>query len=222
MKLGPKQRQQVLDSFLFAGVEPAGLTSFLEELEVTAYPKGSPVYTAHTFRRAIGVILSGTAVVRKGENLVLNLLRAGDCFGVAALFSPVEQYVTTIEAKTDLKLVFISGQQLEKLFYENPQIAVNYIAFLSQRINFLNRKIDSFTAPCAQAGLALYLLERMGEDKKVPVSGGYTQLAKQLGIGRASLYRCLERLEKARIIARGEGEITVTDPDALRQNSPIL
>ena len=219
MKLSARQQKQVLDSFLFRQVEPESLESFLEELEVTFYPKGSLIYTVHIFQRSIGILLSGTASVRKGERLVLNQLHPGDCFGVAAVFGETECYVTTVEAKSDVKLVYLSAEQLERLFYQNPQIAVNYIRFLSGRIQFLNRKIDSFTAPNAQANLSLYLLEQMGEDGRVTVAGGYSGLARQLGMGRASLYRCLEELESAGVISRQEREILVHKPELLANKS---
>ena len=48
------------------------------------------------------------------------------------------------------------------------------------------------------------------------VSQGYAQLARQLNIGRASLYRSLDVLEKRGIIRRAEKTVAVRIPAALK------
>ena len=61
-----------------------------------------------------------------------------------------------------------------------------------------NDKIGSFTAPTAQARLALWLLAHGPQ----PQVESYTQLSRELNLGRASLYRALESLEGEGIIQR--------------------
>lgn len=217
--LTQSQQQQVRSSFLFDQVDSTLVAALLEDLETVSFQKDEVIYSVHQFRRSIGLVLRGRLEVRKGEAVVLNTLRKGDCFGVAALFTPWDRYVTTIVACTATEVVFITDDQLRSLFERLPQTAVNYIAFLSQRIYFLNGKIDSFTAPTVEGALALYLLETAQGDQ-VQVGGGYAGLARQLGIGRASLYRCLDRLAERGIISRQERQITLLDLAALETLRP--
>ena len=128
------------------------------------------------------------------RSLLLKTIGPGQCFGAAALFCPAEDYVTTVQAETAALLVFLPHQWLVRLFETYPQASVAYIAFLSQRIRFLNRKIDSFTAPSAQEALCRHLLA-IQQDGVARISGGYSQLARSLNMGRASLYRALDALE---------------------------
>ncbi len=218
--LTAKQRAQVAGSFLLRDVvAPA---HFWEQLEATRFSPGTEIYSARHFRSAIAILLSGSAEVRGNNGVLRNLLSPGDCFGVAALFHPVGEYVTTVLARTAVTLVFITDEQLTRLFERCPQSAINYISFLSRRICFLNRRIDSYTAPSALAGLAFWLLEQERQGV-VTVTQGYTRLAEQLNIGRASLYRGLDHLVERGIIRRQERSIQILDRELLREEcSPVL
>jgi len=185
--------------FLFQSIPPKGFAKLAAGLTAERYPAGAVIYTRTQFRRAMGVVLSGRLSVLKGQELLLTTLGPGGCFGVAALFCPAEDYVTTVRAREPSVLVFLSDQWLTELFRAYPKTSVAYIAFLSQRIRFLNRKIDSFTAPTVQESLYRHLVAA-ARDGRVEVAGGYSQLARALNMGRASLYRALDALE-------GEGRI---------------
>lgn len=215
MPLTAKQQAILRGCFLFEGAEPALVSAFLSGLTADAFAGGCPIYTAGSFQKSIGILTKGAVVVRGMHNVVLNTLSVGGCFGAAALFHPGDAYVTTVQAKTAAEVVFISDTQLTLLFRQAPETALNYISFLSRRICFLNRKIQSFTTPTAAAGLALYLLENQ-RDGVVSVSCGYAGLARGLGMGRASLYRSLEQLEQAGVIFREARTIRILDAGALQ------
>lgn len=210
MPLTLPQRQLLSRCFLFEPVPPEEMEELTAELAAEKCAAGEVIYSRRAFRRAVGVVLEGRLSALKGKDLLLNTLGPGQCFGVAALFCPEEDYVTTVKAKTPAVLVFLPDWWLERLFERYPKTAVAYITFLSQRIRFLNRKIDSFTAPSAQEALYRHLLSVQREGK-VEVAGGYSQLARALNMGRASLYRALETLEGEGRIRRQGKEITVVD-----------
>ncbi|MEM1483969.1 Crp/Fnr family transcriptional regulator [Oscillospiraceae bacterium PP1C4] len=215
MRLTDKQRGIISDCFLFQKMDVQEKAQLLDKLTVVSFVPGQEIYTASCFQKSIGILTYGRAVVRKGREVELNTLYAGDCFGAAGLFHPTQEYVTTIVAKTTVEIVFISDKQLTDLFAQYPQTAINYIAFLSRRIYFLNHKIDSFTAPTTEAGLCMYLLENQQEGI-VHISGGCSHLARQLNMGRASLYRSLDQLEKRGVIHRKEKTIVILNIDYLR------
>lgn len=215
MSLSPNQIELLSRCFLFADIPPEELPVVTAGLSAKRYPAGAVIYSQTEFRKAMGVVLSGKLTAVKGKDLLLNTLGPGDCFGVAALFCPAEDYVTTVKAKEASTLVFLGHDWLTGLFGRYPQAAVAYIAFLSQRIRFLNRKIDSFTAPTAQEALYRYLLET-ARDGKAEISGGYSQLARTLNVGRASLYRALDALEEeGRIRRKGKTVYLLTEPESI-------
>ena len=68
--------------------------------------------------------------------------------------------------------------------------------------------------PSAEGKLARYLLTN-GGDGAVTLSA--TALCQRLGVGRATLYRAFEALERAGAIARAGKTIRVLRPEALEE-----
>lgn len=83
---------------------------------------------------------------------------------------------------------------------------MEYIRFLSGRVQFLNRKIDSFTQPNVQQTVQQWLERNRGENGMVQVQGGYARLARALNVSRASLYRCLGQMEQEGILHK-QGDV---------------
>ncbi len=82
---------------------------------------------------------------------------------------------------------------LERIFAEIPITAINYIQFLADKINALSDKVDNAASPSVQNAVEKYIASNRQDD--IVTVGSYTQLALDLNIGRASLYRALDALE---------------------------
>ena len=165
---------------LFAGVDQAALERLLLDAESLNVPKGEAIYTPYQFRRCLGLLLSGRVQVTK-DMLLVSHLGAGDLFGAAALFTDNQDYATTLTALTPCRLVLFPQDGVERLVEESSRFALNYIRYLAQ-----------------------YLLSAVGDEEQVAISA--TQLSARIGVGRATLYRAFEALEREGAIAR-EGKV---------------
>lgn len=202
MKEPSAEWQKALDCILFEGVDRHWAEAFLQQNgQSRCFAKGEEIYSPAYYSKSLGILLRGKALVER-EQVLLNQISAGECFGAAALFVQREQYVTTVRAKTDCKVLFLSIETMQRLL-ENPQISLNYIRFLSDRIQFLNRRIASFTAPNAEQTL-LSFLRQQPQQRCEGVS--MVKLSEVLNIGRTSLYRVVQQLERDGIIKR-EGRV---------------
>ena len=193
-------------SFLFADIPYDKWETYLPQMDVITYAYGETIISKNLFKKALGIILIGKVSVLKNNSLLLTTLATGECFGVAGIFSPVEEYVTTIIAKTPVSIAYLSPTLLEKIFADIPRTAIQYISFLSDKINFLNEKIDAFTAPTTEISLESWISQHQVDGVAV-VTEGYTTLAKKLNMGRASLYRALDALASQGKITRDKKSI---------------
>lgn len=214
-------RARLRGLFLMKGVSESGVDFCLghKGLSERSYAKGDIIFDPAHFQRALGVVLSGRvkAFKPKGEQVLpLRVFQEGDVFGAAALFGS-EEYVTCLKADTDCRVLFLSQALVADLIGQDGRAAMNYVRFLSDRIRFLNQKIDSFTAGSAENRLARYLLSLSLEEGKGVVPCSLSELAKTLDIGRASLYRALDSLEQSGIIGRAGHHITILDRDQLTE-----
>lgn len=204
-------RARLAGTFLFRDAPAEAVEAALADPRCTRgeAPKGGTIYTPHAFRRCLGVVLEGKVQVSKGP-LIMSVLGPGDLFGAAALFNELPDYATTLTARTRCALLFLPQELVEELMARFPAVGRSYVAYLSGRIRFLSGKIDALTAGSAERKLAQYLLSHM-EEGKVVLDGSATALAKELGVGRASLYRALDALAGEGAIAHTGKHIDILD-----------
>lgn len=208
--MGP---ERTVDHPLFAGVAQELLEAALAGAEELSPRKGETIYTQERFRRCLGVLLEGRVKVDKGA-LAMSVLRAGDLFGAAALFSDGAGYPTTLTAQTDCRILLIPQEGIRRLIREDGGFAERYVTYLSGRIRFLTGRLGALSAVSAEGKLAQYLLNTCGEAGEITLSAA--QLCRRIGVGRATLYRSFEELEEAGAIVREGKTIRVTDRERLK------
>ena len=175
--------------------------------EPKKYKKGQLIYSPESFSKAIGLILSGRAEA-SGDNVLKKSFSDGDTFGAAALFGDEEQYISSISAKTDCTVLFADEKTLVSLFGKYPSVSLNYIAFLSDRVRLLNRKIGLYTCKGAGSKLYEYLVLNADENNQVKITN-MSSLARAASLGRTSLYRALSELEGKGMVSRDLNVITI-------------
>ena len=176
------------------------------------YEKGDTILSPDDIERRIIIILGGKAAVYSPDiekNVLLRTLGVGDIFGVANLFGPSSSFVTHIIAKSKCRVFMISSRAISYLLENDKCFMYSYLSFLSSRICFLNRKIKVYTSGSAERRIALYLLS-FGADTITPTIP-MNSLAELLDIGRASLYRGMEKLSSDGFIARDGDKIKILD-----------
>lgn len=168
------------------------------------------------FGEMLGVVLSGKLQILSADTeraVVLRTAAKGHVFGAASLFLEVKKPVSRLVAKSDATLFFLTRDAVHDLLCADPDFMDAYLRFLAERVQFLNAKIRSFTAGSAERRLALWLADHP-EGEPFP-AGALTALAKTLDIGRASLYRALDKMEDEKLIIRNGREITVPSAENL-------
>lgn len=175
------------------------------------FSPGQTLYSPDHFLRCLGVLLSGRAGVSSGT-LSVSVLEPGSLFGAAALFGDVDQFATTITARTSCQVLFLPQEELDTLLEREPLVRRNYLGYLTGRIRFLSGRLQSVTQSGAEAKLARYLL---ANHQGGQLQTSATDLAKRLGVSRASLYRAFEDLEREDLIHRQGKTILIPSLSAL-------
>jgi CRP-like cAMP-binding protein len=193
-----EMKENFLSAFLFRSIPD------LSEAETEAlmsdtvfFARGECVYESGNFKKALGIIVSGQVRVFSADEksrIILRDMMEGETFGAAALFGANELYVSKICARTPCAVTFISEEALRDLFSKYPECSVNYISFLSSKIRYLNSKIAELSLPSAEMRV-LEHIRKNAQDGKLR-AGSMSAIAKKLNIGRSSLYRALDSLEK--------------------------
>ena len=211
--LSQEERELLDRSPFFRGAEPELLDRVLSLPQVTVedFSPEQTVYQPHRFRRCLGFLLSGQVQVTNGT-LSVSLLEAGELFGAAALYNDLPDYATTLTARTPCRILFLPQEEVDRLLGKEPLLRRNYLRYLSGRIRFLSGRLQAVTQTGAEGKLARYLLSS-GED--APIRTSATDLARRLGLSRASLYRAFDALEGAGLIRREGKTVCILDRSGL-------
>ena len=222
MRLNETEMELVLKTELFRGSPPSVLTRILAVSDCTAadYEKNDVVYDKTNFSRSLGIVLDGRLRVTK-ENadkrpIVMSTLQRGALFGAAALFNSEPEYATKVTAIERSRVLFLPQRLIKRMIEREPDIAENYIRYLSERILFLNRKIYFLTAGTAEQRLAGFLLDNLavGEYSEMPMP--MHKLADALNMSRASLYRAFAELTESGAVSKQGKLVCINNAELLK------
>lgn len=174
-----------------------------------SFARGESIYAPDDYPKALGVVLQGRAeaVAARRDSAVLNAFGPGAVFGAASLFGG-KAYVARVRAAADCRVQFLPEDTLRAWFLAEPQMALNYMAFLTDRVRFLNGKIAVYTCEGASGKLYSWLCANGDGDGALPKLS-MTKLAAALNMGRTSLYRAFDELEKQNLLVRKDGKVRV-------------
>ncbi len=195
---------------LFFGTDEEALTALLAEEGVTVKETLATQYVRDDGPPALGVLLTGRASILSSDaekRVILRNVTAGEVFDAAALFLTDPPPMSRIVALTDCITLFVDAPAVRALMTRSPAFLDAYLAFLAERVQFLNRRIRCYTAGSAERRLALYLADNCDEAGTLTVS--LSSLSHILDIGRASLYRALDKLEGDGLIRHDGRRITL-------------
>lgn len=203
---------------LFAGCPPDVLAKvLLPDCRMATYEAGESI-RQYDDPPVLCILTAGSASVHtpgEGSECLLRVLHAGDVFGVATLFA-ASPAVTRVTAEQPTRVLIVSEAAVRALLTGTPAFALNYVAFLSDRIRFLNRRLACLGAGSAARRLAAWLDASIPDgaaEYELPLS--LSRLPDALGVSRASLYRALDELEAAGHIARSGRHISLPDRERM-------
>lgn len=188
---------------MFNGLSDDELSTAISLLEEPKeFNKGSELYC----NGALGIIIEGTATVKRhndiGDSITIRSITNNELFGAASVFGNWKDGMSSIISTTNCKVLYISEDKFCELINLFPKISLNYITYLSDRIRFLNKKLDAFTAKTTEEKLYEYLLSQSDAEGFVKLTFGMAELARRLNVGRTSIYRDISTLESKGLISR--------------------
>lgn len=216
--LSSEELQILASASIFRDFSPPQLEALLEQnsWSLHTYKRGEQIYAPDHFRKELAVVLSGHILVTKGNgNLVVSMLKPGDLFGAAALFNDESEYVSTLTVRTPANVLFFSQETVQQMVDTQPIFCRGYIRYLSQRVRFLSDKIDTLISSSGEKKLGSWLLSQADQEGNIILQFSMTELAARLNIGRASLYREMQKLEDKGIMVRYGRRIVLLHPEVL-------
>ena len=219
MKVSKQDLDAILSCQLLRGIKEETALRVLssQDCKTCSVSAGELIMSPEDTDHRVGFLLRGKATILtpgQSKSTLMRFLNKGEAFGVSRLFSDTP-FVSFVRAKSECRVLLISEDALLSLMESDTAFLRRYLSFLSERIQYLNRKITYLCAGSAERKLALYLLS-FGEDNvSLPLS--LSALSELLDIGRASLYRAFSKLGEDGYIQKDGKVIRLLQREALNQ-----
>jgi len=157
------------------------------------------------------IILKGSVVGDmmdfEGNILRVEKIKAPDTIATAFIFGESAKLPVTITATENTHLLLIQKNDLLELFLKNKLILNNFLNIISERAQFLRKKIKLLGLNSIKGKIALYLLEMVKKTGATNLTLPHSQaeLAEMFGVARPSIGRAFRELHNSNSInAKGK------------------
>ena len=141
-----------------------------------------------------------------GRTLVLGATSAGRFFVEAALFAEIF-HCDAVATEPSQVCIYPKPAVLEAL-RTNSESALSFMKLLAHEVIEVRQRMEIMKVRSAKERVLLYLDLNAGADSRtVELKGELQELAGELGLTRATLYRILASLERAGAIERADAHI---------------
>ncbi len=175
----------------------------------------------------IYVLLAGSIKLFRttvdGEQVIMRYVGPGDAFAVIAVLSAIDYPVTAQTVKSG-EVVAWPQDVMTRLMHEQPQIALNSIRILSERVREFQGRIQELTTERMERRIARALLRLAAQsgrkaDEGVVIDLRITRqdLAELTGSSMYSVSRTLSHWESLELIRCTRERITIRAPHSLVQ-----
>jgi len=216
-----KKEEIIAATSLFKGLGKPEIGTISRLIFGKQYNKGETIFFEGDDANGFYIVSSGKIKVFKmnplGKEHILHIFGPGEPVGEVPVFSN-QPFPASAEALSKSKVLFFPRKDFVTLIENNPSIAMNMLAVLSQRLRQFASQIENLSlkeVPARLAGYLLYTAEKQGKGEVVelPVSKG--QLASLLGTIPETLSRIFARMSDEGLIRVDGRSITILDSDGL-------
>ncbi len=156
-----------------------------------------------------------------GDEKVLEIIRPGQTFAEAVLFSGGSKYPVSAITVSPSVVVGIQAAGYLKLLNNSNSLCISLLGKLSQRLHWMVNEVDRLTLHSATYRLVSYLLSHISDDKNdsagVSLVAPKHVIASRLSIKPETLSRTLKTLSKQGLIRLDGQQIELVNIEKLRE-----
>lgn len=208
----------------FSGLSRVSLDSIGEFIFEETAEKGEMLLFEGEPAETVYFVISGVVKVFKtsvdGKEQIFNLIRHGESFNDVPVLGGGTN-LTNADAMVPVVLYGIKKVSLEVIIRDYPQVALNIIRVLSQRVQHLVTLVEDLSFRHVTSRVAKLLLKYAldGEGQRPKLT--QQEMAALAGTAREVVGRSLKTLEVDGLIRLDRHRIVVTDIKALREMAGV-
>lgn len=208
----------------FSGLGQAELDSIRKYIFEKKAERGEILLFESEPAETLYFVVAGAVKVFKtsadGKEQILQIIRPGESFNDVPVFSGGEN-LASAEAMGAIVLNTVKKSDLEIILREYPQVALNVIRVLSQRVQQLVSLVEDLSFRNVTGRVAKILLEYAGNETGEKPRLTQQEMAAMIGTAREMVGRSIKALEEGGTIRVERHRIIITDQEALREMAGV-
>ena len=214
-------RQHLSQVDLFKGLTVEQLEAIARIVSAKEYKKGQLVFSEGDDGLGFYLVIRGRVKIYKlspeGKEQIMHIFGPGQPFAEVPVFEG-SRYPASAEAMENSKLFFFPKKGFIALIQENPFLAMNMLASLSQRLKQFSNLIESLSlkeVPGRLASYLLYLSDKNGSIDEFMLDIAKSQLASLLGTIPETLSRIFSKMGSRQFAKIDGPRITIINREGL-------
>lgn len=206
---------------LFNGLSLQELDEVSRIVSDREYKKGEMIFFDGDEGVGFYIVINGRVKVYKvspdGKEQIMHIFGPGQPFAEVPVFEG-SCYPANAEAMEKSGLFFFPKKDFIKLIHENPSLAINMLASLSQRLKQFSNLIEALSlkeVPGRLASYLLYLSDKKGSIDEFELDITKSQLASFLGTIPETLSRIFSKLANKELARINGPQIVILDRTGL-------
>jgi CRP-like cAMP-binding protein len=214
-------RKHLSQADLFKDLSVEQLDEIARIVSDKEYKKGQLIFAEGDEGIGFYMVIRGRVKVYKvspdGKEQIMHIFGQGHPFAEVPVFAG-SRYPANAEAMESCRLFFFPKKAFVNLIHENPSLAMNMLASMSQRLKQFSHLIESLSlkeVPGRLASYLLYLSDRNGSIDDFELDIAKSQLASLLGTIPETLSRIFSRMTSGELVRINGPQITILDRTGL-------
>jgi CRP-like cAMP-binding protein len=207
--------------WVFENLKPAEMAALAQAAGRKPYKKGQVVFSQGDPANRMFLLKAGrvklSKITAEGNEITLDIRKAGDFLGENMLIEDAD-YPLTAWCLEETLICGFTRAEFEKLILENPNIGLQVIKNLSNRINWLTERVGSFSLTNLEDRLYQVLIQ-VAREHGVKSQRGFSiqfpltheELGFLVGAHRVSITKAMKALKEAGRIFQ-EGRTLILPP----------
>lgn len=154
----------------------------------------------------------------KGKDQIIKIFEKPTLFGEAASFTG-KNFPAWAEAIEDSEVLIIPRERFLNLIKEDPEIGMNLLSVMAQRLIHLTNVIESLSLKNALSKVASYILKKYEEAGKQEVPFSTSIASMELGLTKETVSRMVGKLKEMGVIEKTRNRVVIKNVNALKELS---
>ncbi len=198
---------------LFEEVSQASLAAVARAARLMTVPKDSFIFFQSDPADAVYLVWRGVVSIQlenpEGQELVINEMIPGDCFGELAMLTGLPRSASA-QAIVDSAVLQIPGSVFQRMLTQEPSLALHLLEITARRLQNSSKREEALAFHDAQQRLARQLLQmdQLASDKGY-LTISQEELAQRAGLTRQTVTTILGRWRRMGWLLTGRGHIVL-------------